>query len=159
MENTEWKTLSRNIGSMSKEKLMEEPLMEYIFLISYSCDPNSAYTEFDEEGNLTTPFYSDWPVIFAKRYSENHILGVRMQSTYMKCTELHKMLDNLTLADVAPIDKNKFWYLCLFISDFANNAAIDTTKSIREYLNDLKNIMDNADYSTASLTFSPRERA
>jgi len=127
----------------------DEPLLEYVTKI---CDvifidiaPDEAHI--DEDGISCVPEYLSWgPNRFATRYHDGKI-DESVLGDYIENDELMWMLRAYRL------DPAKFWYLILFLKDWADDITIDAAvfnKSIADELKGIATAIDQCHFSSTN---------
>lgn len=141
------KELSRPEGDslfLSKEYLKNESLLQYMievanhFLPQYnppeSCYDEETGEEFYRDATYTRSLYPDQ---FVKRFFNGKVkIDDDRQNDYLNKDDLIKCVKYYGL------DVSTFWYLCLFIGDYANGFSTENTRQISNFplkeLNKLK---------------------
>jgi hypothetical protein len=124
----------------------DEDLLEYMVEaadhFSPSVDPDCFETVVGEDGKKRdgkrTPqlLPSNDPNCFGNRFGEGKIEGYR-EEEYLKDQALHNMLKNFG------IDKDKFWYLCLYVKDYTLDKTSGSMVSENSPKEDLDDILDS----------------
>lgn len=144
--------LSDSLINVSNDNLRNVPVLKYVCQICDKIGPSiereilGQYLEdiktagYDETGmqvfesRENVNMYGNqvaklsvWPKYFVKRYLDNEV-STRNPSLYLECKEIQEMLCE-SFSD--PIDVSAYWYLCLWIRDFVDNAiTISKFKSL-----------------------------
>lgn len=94
-----------------------------------------------QTGNLQPSMH---PNMFANRFLKGKVTGYR-EEEYLNDHKLQDTLDNFGL------DKDKFWYMCLYVKDYAFDKTINgivSENSGKEDLNDvLESLLDNITFT------------
>ena len=131
----------------------DEDLLEYMVEVANhfcpSYDPECYEIIVGEDGKerdgKRTPQFlpSAHPNVFGNRFGEGKIDGFR-EEEYLNDQTLQKMLSNFGL------DKDKFWYLCLYVKDYAldKTNGIEAENTPKEDLDDiLESILENITFT------------
>lgn len=123
-----------------------EPLLEYMIpLADYFCPSASDSCDMVEcedgklrEGKqIISREPSIHPNLFGNRFGEGKITTFR-EEEYLNDKTLQDMLKNFS------IDKDKFWYLCLYLKDYSQDKTIESSNTPKEDLYDvLDEILEN----------------
>ncbi len=131
----------------------DEVLLDYMVEVANhfgpSVDPDCFEKVIGEDGKerdgKRTPqlLPSAHPNVFGNRFGEGKITDYR-EEEYLNDQTLQKMLSNFGL------DKDKFWYLCLYVKDYAldKTNGIETENTPREDIKDvLETMLDNITFA------------
>lgn len=111
----------------SREDYYDEPLLEYV--VDFA---NKVFPTYDREG-----FYeSNMPDLFGDRYVKGMIKPIGFDKYLDDKLEIQSTLDAFGL------DSNKFWYLCLFLKDYAKGQTTNAIKTNPTHREELSNLLD-----------------
>jgi hypothetical protein len=111
----------------SREDYYDEPLLEYV--VDFA---NKVFPAYDGEG-----FYdSNMPDLFGDRYVKGIIKPIGFDKYLDDKLEIQSTLDAFGL------DSNKFWYLCLFLKDYAKGQTTNAIKTNPTHREELSNLLD-----------------
>lgn len=111
----------------SREDYYDEPLLEYV--VDFA---NKVFPTYDREG-----FYeSNMPDLFGDRYVKGIIKPIGFDKYLDDKLEIQSTLDAFGL------DSNKFWYLCLFLKDYAKGQTTNAIKTNPTHREELSNLLD-----------------
>ena len=91
-------------------------------------------------GNLQPSMH---PNMFANRFLEDKVTGYR-EEEYLADHTLQKMLNNFEL------DKEKFWYLCLYVKDYTldkTNGIVSENSAVEDLEDVLESILENITFT------------
>lgn len=110
----------------SREDYYDEPLLEYV--VDFA---NKVFPTYDREG-----FYeSNMPDLFGIRYVKGMIKPIGFDKYLDDKLEIQSTLDAFGL------DSNKFWYLCLFLKDYAKGQTTNAIKTNPTHREELSNLL------------------
>jgi hypothetical protein len=111
----------------SREDYYDEPLLEYV--VDFA---NKVFPSYNEDG-----FYeSNMPDLFGDRYVKGIIKPIGVDKYLDDKLEIQYTLDAFGL------DSNKFWYLCLFLKDYAKGQTTNAIKTNPTHREELSNLLD-----------------
>lgn len=111
----------------SREDYYDEPLLEYV--VDFA---NKVFPTYDREG-----FYeSNMPDLFGIRYVKGMVKPIGFDKYLDDKLEIQYTLDAFGL------DSNKFWYLCLFLKDYAKGQTTNAIKTNPTHREELSNLLD-----------------
>lgn len=133
----------------------EEPLLEYVTQLcdEVFMDYAPEETFINEVGEVETPAYLSFgPNLFATRLLSGNMIAIdklnEMKERYLSNKELLDMLK------VYHIDPVKFWYLLLFINDYAEDGTINAKTLQPSILDDISKLLEHIKSMNIELKYS-----